>query len=84
MSRMLATPGSLIVAAMLASATASPVELVMPQPGPRRVSKFRAHKPSAADVDGSRSSNKYKPHQGNRECERRRRQMARDRGERDD
>lgn len=72
----------MIVAALVASAHAGVApEIQLPPPGPRRVDKWRAHKPSAADVDGSRSRNKYRPHQGSRECERRRRQMARDRGD---
>lgn len=74
--------GAAIVAGLVAAAQAGVApEIQLPQPGPRRVDKWRAHKPSSTRVNGSCSSSKYQPHQGNRECERRRRQMARDRGD---
>lgn len=74
--------GAALVAALVAAAHAGVApDIQLPQPGPRRVEKWRRNKPSAQDVNGSRSESKYKPHQGSRECERRRKQLARERGE---
>ena len=66
----------MLLSSLLAAAVGATVR--GPSGSMARTEKWRRNVPSSRSAHGSRSPNKYKPHQGKAECARRRRQMKRD------